>query len=194
MKINKLNNAISIVHDLMEERIRPGNIVLDGTVGNGNDIMYMSKLIGKTGKAYGFDIQNTAIENTRKLLSTLDYKNFILIKDGHEFVDKYVEEPLDFIVYNLGYLPRGDKTIKTKAHTTKISIEKSLNLLKRDGMICIVAYPGHEGGMEEQLVIQDLLSRLNQKNFNVLELKFINQKNSPPILYIIQKINSNGVA
>lgn len=37
------------------------------------------------------------------------------------------------------------------------------------------------------MAIDKLLKNLDQKKFNVLKYEFINQKNSPPLLYIIEK-------
>ncbi|MGN9164119.1 class I SAM-dependent methyltransferase [Tissierellaceae bacterium HCP3S3_D8] len=187
MKYKKINNAVSIVHNLMKEHLKSGDVVLDCTMGNGKDTLLMAELVGPLGKVYGFDIQDIAIENTKDLLKELDYNNTILIKESHEFIDRYIDEALDFIVYNLGYLPGGDKNIKTKVSTTISSIKKALKMLKPNGILCIVSYIGHDGGMEENIGISELLSELDQKTFNVLKFRFINQKNNPPILYVVEK-------
>lgn len=187
MKYKRINNAVSIVHNLMKEHLKSGDVVLDGTMGNGKDTLLMAELVGPSGKVYGFDIQDIAIENTKDLLKELDYNNTILIKESHEFIDRYIDEALDFIVYNLGYLPGGDKNIKTQVSTTISSIKKALRMLKPNGILCIVSYIGHDGGMEENIAISELLSELDQKTFNVLKFRFINQKNNPPILYAVEK-------
>ena len=93
---------------------------------------------------YGFDIQEEAIARTMKLLeeNNLLYRVF-LIHDSHVKIDEYIQEPLDLIVYNLGYLPRSDKRIITRADSTLTSVSKALELLKENGIMLIVSYIGH---------------------------------------------------
>lgn len=188
LKYDKIYNVVPIVRRLMKDYVKPGDMALDCTIGNGNDTLLLAKLVGPMGRVYGFDIQEKAIENTKKLLKDeCGIDNIILIKDSHEYIDKYINENLDFIIYNLGYLPGGDKNIKTCASSTVKSIKKSLKLLRENGIICVTVYPGHNGGRDEKLAIDDLFSGLDQRYFNVLKHEFINQKNNPPILYVLEK-------
>lgn len=186
-------NAIEISKLIMKEYVKPGHIVLDCTVGNGKDTLLLADLVGEEGKVYGFDIQSIAIEITREKLTNSGLVNrTILIKDSHEFIDKYIFRKLDFIIYNLGYLPKGNKEIKTKASSTLNSIKKALPLLNNNGLMLVTCYTGHEGGMEEWEAVKHYLKSLNQKEFSVLEFNFINQKNNPPILYGIEKNRQEG--
>lgn len=188
MNYKKIVNTNWIVRDLINRHVKQGNVVLDCTVGNGNDTVILAELVGPEGIVYGFDIQDLAIERTK---NNLIEKNLIdrvkLIKDSHKNIDNYIEEKLDFIIYNLGYLPKGNKTIKTKKESTILSIKKALELLNKSGIILITVYLGHEGGIEEKEGIEQLLSSLNQKEFNVLKFDFINQINNPPVLYGVEK-------
>lgn len=188
MKYKVLNNTVSITKNFIKDYIKDGQVVLDATVGNGNDTVLMADRVGISGRVYGFDIQKVAIDNTIKLLKENNLENRVtLIKDSHENLKKYISEPLDFIIYNLGYLPNGDKKIITQSKSTVKSIESSLELLNQNGLLLINSYIGHNGGMEENLDIEYMLKRLNQKQYNVLKHNFINQKNKPPLLYIIEK-------
>lgn len=181
-------NSLSITKKLIDEYIKEGDIVLDATMGNGNDTLLLATKVGQVGKVYGFDIQEIAIKNTKTLLTKEKLiKNTILIKDSHENINNHIKEKLDFIIYNLGYLPKGDKTIKTQAINTVNSIEKALELLKENGLIVITVYTGHPGGMEEKTSIENLIIKLNQRRYNVLKYEFINQKGNPPLVYRIEK-------
>ena len=188
MNYKKIINTISISKDIVNRYIKEGDVVLDATVGNGNDTLELAKLVGKSGKVYGFDIQKIAIEKTKALLNenNLD-SNLLLINDSHEKIDEYIFEPLDGAIYNLGYLPKGDKKIITEPKSTVNSILKTLDLLKNNGIIVIVSYLGHPGGMDENNALERMLRDLDQKQYNVLKTDFINQKNYPPILYLIEK-------
>lgn len=190
MKFEKIINTISISKEMLKSHISEGDIVLDATVGNGNDTLDLARLVGNNGKVYGFDIQSIAIENTKTLLlenNLLD--NVILINDNHKNIGDYIKEPLDLAIYNLGYLPKGDKDIKTDAKNTVMSVCKALSLLKGNGLLIITSYIGHPGGFEEKEALERTLMELDQKRYNVLKNEFINQKNFPPLLYLIEKAN-----
>ncbi|NLY44522.1 MAG: methyltransferase domain-containing protein [Tissierella sp.] len=190
MKFKKIINTISISRDIFKSYINEGNVVLDATTGNGNDTLDLARLVGYKGKIYGFDIQSIAIENTKRLLTENNQlENVVLINDSHVNIDKYIDEPLDLAIYNLGYLPKGDKNIKTDAENTVLSVSKALNLLKGNGILVIISYIGHPGGLEEKEALEKMLNGLNQKEYNVLKNEFINQKNFPPLLYIVEKAN-----
>lgn len=171
---------------LMKFYIHSGMKVIDATIGNGNDTEFLLNNVGKSGFVYGFDIQEEAIKNTENRIKKFD--NYKLYKDSHENLDKYFEnESIDFIIYNFGYLPKYDKKIMTKARTSLKSVKKSLEILKSNGILSLVFYPGHEEGEKEYKLIREYLTTLDQKKYNVLETDFINQINNPPILIVVEK-------
>lgn len=182
-------NPVDITKKIITDYVKEGYKVLDCTVGNGNDTLDLAKLVGDNGKVYGFDIQSVALKITQNKLRKEGLENrVLLIKDSHEYIDKYICGKLDLIIYNLGYLPGGDKSIKTNSITTVKSVKKALKLLKSNGLLLIISYTGHEGGKEEKEELESYLKSLDQKYANVLEFNFINQKNNPPILYGVEKL------
>lgn len=190
MKYRYIVNTNTIVRNIMKEYIQNGHKVLDCTVGNGNDTIFLAQLVGEGGKVYGFDIQDIALERTREKLIELNIYNRVdLIKDSHENINKYINGKLNFIIYNLGYLPKGDKSIKTNKTSTVNSLKQALELIDMNGLILLTVYTGHVGGVSEKNAVEDLLTSLNQKEFNVLKYDFINQINNPPMLYAIEKSN-----
>ncbi|MFA5576058.1 MAG: class I SAM-dependent methyltransferase [Tissierellaceae bacterium] len=185
---SQIVNNIRLWEAIASNSIRPGQRVVDCTVGNGNDTIMLAELVGEKGKVYGFDIQKEALDITARKLDLRNLGGQVnLILDGHENIDKYIGEEVDFIVYNLGYLPKGDKAIKTKKTTTIISLQKSLGLLKENGILVLTSYTGHQGGLDEKKAVEEYLEALDQRLFNVLKYEFLNQKNSPPILYAVEK-------
>jgi len=85
MGYKTFDSAVAIARRIMATSVKEGDIVLDCTVGNGNDTLHLAKLVGDKGKVYGFDIQPVAIEITRKKLIENGLINrVILINDGHE--------------------------------------------------------------------------------------------------------------
>ncbi|MCF6465116.1 tRNA (mnm(5)s(2)U34)-methyltransferase [Clostridium sp. Cult2] len=182
-------NTVDLAKKIMKGYVKIGDIVLDCTVGNGNDTILLAQLVGEKGKVYGFDIQTIALKITKEKLIEENLANRVtLIKEGHENIDKYIFEKIDFAIYNLGYLPGGDKNIITNIDTTLVSIKKSLSLLNENGLLLITCYTGHKGGLEEKEGVKDFLNNLNQKEYNVLEFNFVNQKNNPPVLFGVEKL------
>lgn len=181
-------NALSFSHELMKSKIKKGDTVVDATAGNGNDTVLLAKLVGENGKIYAFDIQDIAINLTKKNLSDKKLLNRTrLIYDGHENIKKYLTDKIDFAIFNLGYLPKGDHTIITKPKTTIKAIKYLLELLNPEGIIAIVSYWGHTGGSEEKIALEEYISTLDQKLYSVIKHTFINQKNNPPIFFGIKK-------
>lgn len=183
--INKITEVNKI---FLDKIVQKGDIVIDATMGNGYDTIYLGNLVGENGKVYAFDVQEEAIKSTKKKVERDNMTDRVeLILDGHQNLDKYVKEEISCVVFNLGYLPRAKHVVITKPDTTLEAIKKSLKLLKPNGIISIAAYIGHEGGLEEKNYICEYLDNLNQNEFNVLHMQFTNQINNPPQLILIEK-------
>ncbi|SFJ16526.1 Putative rRNA methylase [Terrisporobacter glycolicus] len=183
--INKITEVNKI---FLEKIIEKGHVVIDATMGNGYDTVYLGNLVGETGKVYAFDVQEEALTSTRKKVVRDNMEDRIeLIHDGHENLDKYVKEEVSCVVFNLGYLPRAKHMVITKPDTTLEAIKKSLEILKPNGIISIAAYIGHEGGLDEKNYICEYLDNLDQKQYNVLHMEFTNQINNPPQLILVEK-------
>ncbi|UQS85703.1 methyltransferase domain-containing protein [Apilactobacillus apisilvae] len=183
----KLQPSLRYSHQLLKNIVQPGNIVVDATVGKGNDTAFLARLVKNKGKVYGFDLQKEAIQITQNRLDENDLKNVQLFNTGHENIKKYVKENISAAIFNLGYLPGGNKNIITKPNTTLKAIKDCLYLLEQNGIVVLVLYYGHQGGKEEKNSVLSFVKNLNQKQYSVLEYKFINQINEPPILIAIQK-------
>ena len=181
-----MDKVIEFSHNLISKVVTKDDTTLDLTVGNGNDILNLSNYV-KTGKLFGFDIQKKAIENTKNLLDSNNIKNYKLFNTGHENILEVLHDyigKISLITYNLGYLPRYDKTITTKYNTTIKSIDSSLKLLNNKGMILIVVYPYHKEGSIEHEYIQKYIKKLN--NYKASEFHNTD-KNSAPYLICIEK-------
>lgn len=181
-------NAIGLSKQICRSKLKKGDIAIDATMGNGNDTAFLCDLVGENGKVYAFDIQEDAIINTKERLLKLNFENIAsLIYDGHENMDKYVKEEVALIMFNLGYLPKGDHEITTNKDTTLTAIKKGMDMLLSGGLILLVIYSGHESGKEEKIVINEFVSTLDQKLYNVVNMKFANQINTPPEIICIEK-------
>ncbi|MBP2076406.1 class I SAM-dependent methyltransferase [Oceanobacillus polygoni] len=184
-----LKGILNYAHYLLEGSIHSGEKVIDATCGNGNDTLFLSKLVGEKGHVYAFDIQDQAIANTRKALINNNCSNVSLIHDSHERILDYFPKDKEVAgaIFNLGYLPRSDKSVITTPDSTVSAVNAILNRLKKDGLVVLVVYHGHEGGKEEKEGLLKYLLQLDQKQFNVLRYGFINQKNDPPFILAVQR-------
>lgn len=89
--MKKLDNALNFSHTLLKEAVVHGDTVIDATVGNGNDTIFLASLVGPTGHVLGFDIQQCALEKTQQqLLLTGQQRQVQLIHDSHENVAQYL--------------------------------------------------------------------------------------------------------
>ncbi|MEA3423835.1 MAG: class I SAM-dependent methyltransferase [Bacillota bacterium] len=160
--------------------------IVDATAGNGFDTLKLAKKFPLS-KIYAFDIQSLAINNTKELLIDENIFNVELINDTHENINEYITDAIDLAVFNLGYLPKSNKKIHTQSKSTINSIECVCSLLAKYGYVFITSYPGSIRGKVEDISLIEHLRLLDQNIFNVTKINFINQKNIPPILYIIYK-------
>lgn len=174
----------------MEEHIRPGDLCIDATMGNGNDTLLLSQLCGEQGHVYAFDIQAEALNHTRQLLSNANAPdNYDLILDSHTNMEQYAQpDTVSCIVFNFGYLPGGDHTKATHSSTSIPAMESALKLLKKKGQLSLCIYSGGDSGFEERDAILAWLKELDPKKFLVIKTEYYNRPNHPPIPVLVIKL------
>lgn len=170
---------------LLLPRLKQGGIFVDFTMGNGHDTLFLYQHL-TNGEIYSFDIQPQAIENTTQLLGGTIPENVHLILNSHEYFTDYFEEELEGGIFNLGYLPGGDKSITTKSASTMQAVSLALSRLSNTGILVLVLYPGHPEGKEESELIELFCRNLSGREYDVIKYDFINKK-EPPYLIAIQK-------
>ena len=165
-----------------------GDVAVDFTMGNGHDTEFLSKTVGESGHVYAFDIQAQAVESTRKNLAEQGCpENYTLIHDSHHKVKEYVKTPFRVGMFNLGWLPGGDKSITTMRETTLPAIRDAIELLDRDGILNIAIYPGHKEGDEEGKLVCEYLASLSRFKVCVTRVQIINSPTSPFFIVIEKK-------
>lgn len=148
------NQHISFSHRLWKKHLNPNDLAIDATCGNGKDALVLAKL---PISLICLDIQQTAIEIARKNLSS--YSNVSFFHRSHETFPSLPKAPR-LIVYNLGYLPGGDKSITTSTSSTLKSLKNGLSILSPNGLISLMCYPGHPEGAREAKALIDFVSPL----------------------------------
>ena len=179
-----MKRPLEMAHDFLAQVITQEDIVVDATMGNGHDTLFLAKIAKQV---YSFDIQKQALEKTSQRLLEAGLTNVELILQGHETVDQFVTEAKAGI-FNLGYLPSADKSIITQPQTTIEALEKLCHLLVKGGRIAIMIYYGHEGGDIERDAVMDFVSQLPQQEYTATIYRTLNQINNPPFLVMIEKL------
>jgi predicted methyltransferase len=179
------------VHQKLRAKLKVGDIAIDATTGNGHDTLFLAECIGKTGKLFAFDIQQQALEQASIRFQQSPYQADITwIHAGHqsmlEYIPKQYDQHIQAVTFNLGYLPKGDKSITTSAKTTIPALEASLSLLANHGVLSIMAYTGHVGGRDECEAIKRWAHDLSE-NYHVAIHIPENTRTSPPEWICIEK-------
>ncbi|MCU9614270.1 methyltransferase domain-containing protein [Caldibacillus lycopersici] len=188
----RLEKVLPYSHKLLSNAIKAGDIVVDATIGNGNDTLFLAQLVGEEGIVYGFDVQKQAIKRTNERLQQHGVsKQVILFHAGHEQLKEKIpieqQKKISAAIFNLGYLPSGDHSIVTLPVTTISAIEQLLENIAPGGIIVLVIYHGHPEGKVEKDAILEYVKTIDQAQANVLLYQFINQKNNPPFIIAIEK-------
>lgn len=188
----KVLGVLPFARQLLQQAVSTGDIVIDGTAGNGHDTLFLAKIVEISGHVYSFDIQHSAITKTeQRLRENQCLSQVTLIHKGHEMAK--AEIPTDdygkvaAAIFNLGYLPGGDKNIVTKPETTIKAIQDIFSILKKEGIIVLVVYHGHNEGKKEKDALLDFVTTIDQSEAHVITYKFLNQKNAPPFIIAIEK-------
>ena len=179
-----MKRPLEMAHDFLAQVITQEDIVVDATMGNGHDTLFLAKLAKQV---YAFDIQEQALEKTSQRLQEAGLTNAELILQGHETVDQFVRE-VKAAIFNLGYLPSADKSIITQPQTTLEALDKLCHMLVKGGRIAIMIYYGHEGGDIERDAVMDFISHLPQQEYTAAIYRTLNQINNPPFLVMIEKL------
>jgi SAM-dependent methyltransferase len=187
-----LERILPYTKTLLRQAVSEGDIAIDATCGNGNDTLFLAQLVGDSGHVYGFDIQKEAIENTDKLLSKNNVrKQVTLFQKSHDTFPSLLPithlAKIKAAIFNLGYLPKGDKSIVTTPETTISAVKELFRHMPSGGLIILVVYHGHPGGEREKDALLEYVETLEQKKANVLKYQFINQINHPPFIVAIEK-------
>lgn len=186
---------LELAHAYWDRLVHPGDILIDATCGNGHDTLKLAQL--QPSLLYAFDVQPEALRATQELLqkslSPPLLTSVRLIQGCHShFLPEIANGSVKLIVYNLGYLPGGDKGKTTQCSTTLLSVTKALELIAPGGAISITCYPGHEEGEREEKMIMDWAERLDKALWNCCHHRWLNRPKAPSLL-LIERQKSPGL-
>lgn len=180
-----------LAHKNVSEVLRPGEVAVDATSGNGYDTSFLAKAVGPTGRVFGFDIQAAAMERTQKRLDADNLENVRLLQVSHAELQPELQKAgvpsVSVVMFNLGYLPRGDKSQTTTSSSTLSALEQAVTLLRPGGLVSVLAYTGHPGGLEEAEAVQQYCEALPAQQFEFRHHAGEATANSPR-LYVVRRV------
>jgi len=186
-------SLVEQTQQLIAPYLRPGDSAIDATAGNGYDSAFLANTVGPHGHVYVFDLQKKALTATKSHLATQGL-NHIPVRyclSDHQHLSQYIAENhslnIKAIMFNLGYLPGGDKTLTTQAGSTLIAIQSAVNLLAIEGCLSIIAYPGHRAGALEFNCISDWFTTLNPLSYALKRISIEKTLRPAPEVFFIRR-------
>ena len=182
-----VSNVLNLAKQAILPALARARVVVDATAGNGNDTLFLAEHTAPMSKIYAFDIQQAALEHTRK--KTAAYAGRIeYVLDSHENIDSVVAEAIDVAMFNLGYLPGEGHIVTTQVDSTLVAVRKVLDKLSCNGICIIAAYPGHEAGAIEAAALDEFLAALPVKKYTAGCYRLLNHRQIAPYVYIVEKV------
>ncbi|OGU13665.1 MAG: rRNA methyltransferase [Geobacteraceae bacterium GWC2_53_11] len=186
--IPALRGPVPLSHLLLPSFVHDGKHAVDATCGNGNDTVLLARLVGTSGHVWGFDIQQQALAETGSKLTKAGLDGRVtLLHTGHEELARHLAVPVHAVLFNLGYLPGGDRSVITLPDTTASALEQALQLLAPGGVVMVTVYPGHNGGSDEQAAVEAWAESLNPKIYHSWRMGQANVSETAPYLLLVQK-------
>lgn len=189
-----LTKLVSLVHEMLGRVVVAGDAAIDATVGHGHDTCTLAELVGPSGRVFGFDIQEPALASAARRLADAGLANRVtLVPLGHERLGEWLREHHPTLrpraaVFNLGYLPRGDKSLTTRPETTIPALDAALDVLAPGGRLFVVVYPGHEGGQREADAVLDWAMSLPSDRAEAAWYQPTERRSTPPLLIAAERL------
>ena len=216
-----LHPHVDIAQKHWSKILSAGDVVIDATAGNGHDTLNLVRQISWVGGGMltACDVQKSAIESSKALLRTQLLMQIIeensnrwicipldkesqqsgsVILDWHlgchlQLMRGLMRASIKLVVFNLGYLPGGDKSITTLSSVTIATLRESTEALEPGGTISVTCYPGHDEGKDEEQAVVSFAAALPQELFSSYWHQWINQRNKrtgkpAPSLVLIQRL------
>ncbi|MDD2457274.1 MAG: class I SAM-dependent methyltransferase [Eubacteriales bacterium] len=184
-----VQNALALSHNYARRLIRPGDTVIDATCGNGGDTEFLAGLVGPDGLVIGFDIQAEAIARTTDRLAKAGLlERCQLHVASHDRMTALVSTQVRAVLFNLGYLPRGNHAIGTQAKTTLPALAQALARLTAGGAVLICLYYGGDSGFDEYQAVLAYIRTLPVRQFSVQKIEMANATNCAPIFICCEKL------
>jgi len=186
----RARNLVREAQAAIGEVLSAGDLALDATVGSGRDTLFLARAVGPSGRVWGFDCQPQALQQARVRLRAAGLSQRVELRcAGHEQIDSLlpssVRGRLRAAMFNLGYLPGGNRQITTRAASTLQALDAVSGLLAPHGRISVVAYTGHPGGREEAAAVRTWADSLRGEDYTVRTVHSDSARHDAPQWFLV---------
>lgn len=168
----------------------PPPLLVDATLGNGHDAAFLLRCAPPHACLLAVDVQAGAIEAARPRLAAArevlrreDVAVQIFCRGHEELPRIWAELPADIrqrpllgAMFNLGWLPGGDKSCLTQTPTTLAALDFLLEQLMPQGCISLHCYTGNAGGTEEETAVLRRAAALPSRRWRVAHCRDANRE------------------
>lgn len=176
----------ALAQDFLRPLFTDGDIAIDATAGNGHDTAFLAECVGASGRVLAFDVQAAAVAATRDRLTAAGLAERVeIFHESHAaMADRTGGKAVAAVMFNLGYLPGGNRELTTATAETLAGLEAAARVLKPGGVLTVVCYPGHPGGDAEAVAVEDWLSARAADGWRVARYGAIATRRPAPFLLV----------
>ena len=173
----------ALAQEILKPLIRPGELVIDATAGNGHDTVFLAECVGPAGKVLAFDVQEAALDSARARVGDPGWVEFF--HESHwNMGDHAAAESVAVIMFNLGYLPGENHELTTETNETLAALEVAARLLKPGGVLSVICYPGHPAGAAEAVAVETWMTAQAANRWRIARYGAIGTKRAAPFLLL----------
>lgn len=184
-------NLTELAHKIVRRVVKAGDLVVDATAGNGHDTVFLAGLLLEKGKVIAIDIQPEAIRSTtEKARALLMGERVSIHQESHAKLGERMqgsEGTVAAVMFNLGYLPGGDKTVITEPGSTRQALKAAVNLLRPQGVVTVIAYRGHDGGRDEAVTVAAVAQEQSGLGYDVEVIESDPSNEHSPVMTVIRR-------
>lgn len=172
----------------------PGARAIDATAGNGHDTLFLARTVGPEGAVLSVDIQEAAVHATRIRLQEAGIGDWCRLERADhatlmELVPPDYFQATSVILFNLGWLPGGDRQVMTRTGSTLAALDASLELLAVGGLLAVTVYPGHDGGDTEAAAVEQWMQARSLKQYLCSAYKGMNTPPTAPYALFLERLS-----
>jgi predicted methyltransferase len=177
----------ALAQDMLRGVIRPGDLVIDATAGNGHDTLFLAECVGPDGKVLAFDVQAKALESARARVAEHAGRVEFFQESHAGMAARADPGSVAVVMFNLGYLPGEDHELTTESSETLVALEAAAGLLRPGGVLSVICYPGHPAGATEAEAVETRMTALTATGWRVAKYGAVGTRRAAPFLLLAAK-------